>query len=72
MKRTQLFFAAITALTLASCAEDEPLSVRSSDEAIAFRSGIATRATETTNANISSIYVTAFEGTNPYFDNEVV
>ncbi len=69
MKRTQLFFAAITALTLASCAEDEPLSVRSSDEAIAFRSGIATRATETTNANISSIYVTAFEGTNPYFDN---
>lgn len=69
MKRTHLLFAAFTALTLASCAEDEPISVRSSDEAISFRSGMSTRATETTNANLSSIYVTAFDGTNPYFEN---
>lgn len=69
MKHTTLFFAAISALTLASCANDEPVSVRTTDDAISFRSGLASRATETTNANLSSIFVTAFNGTTPYFEN---
>lgn len=52
---------AMSALALASCSEDEPVSVRQNlKEAISFRSGMATRATETTNANLSKIFVTAF------------
>ncbi|MDE6277779.1 MAG: fimbrillin family protein, partial [Muribaculaceae bacterium] len=69
MRHTPFLFVALSALTLASCANDEPVSVRTTDEAISFRSGISSRATETTNANLSSIYVTAFDGTTPYFEN---
>ncbi len=70
MKNAQLFLIALSALTLASCAYDEPESIRTkSDEAISFRSGMASRATETTNANLKSMYVTAFTGTTPYFEN---
>ncbi|MDE7154215.1 MAG: fimbrillin family protein [Muribaculaceae bacterium] len=69
MKHIQLFLIAVGALSLASCANDEPLSIRSNDDAISFRSGMASRASETTNANLSSIYVTAFTGTKPYFEN---
>lgn len=64
-----ILIAALSALTMASCASDEPVDVRSSNEAISFRSGMASRASETTNANLSSIYVTAFDGTTPYFEN---
>ncbi|MBD5191815.1 MAG: fimbrillin family protein [Bacteroidales bacterium] len=70
MKNAQLSIIALSALTLASCAYDEPESIRTkSDEAISFRTGMATRATETTNANLTSMYVTAFDGTTPYFEN---
>ena len=72
---------AVSAVALASCSEDEPVSVRqATNEAISFRSAMGTRATETTNANLDKIYVTAFAGadsigkssdfnTTPYFDN---
>lgn len=70
MKNAQLFIIALSALTLASCAYDEPESARTeANEAISFRSGMASRASETTNANLTSMYVTAFDGTNPYFEN---
>lgn len=62
MKKTPLFLMAMSAIALASCSEDEPVSVRQeTNEAISFRSGIGTRASETTNANLDKIYVTAFE-----------
>ncbi len=70
MKQKSLLLVAAAALTLASCADDEPVSVRQSDDAISFRSGMASRATETTNANLSSIYVTAFANGKTYFENE--
>lgn len=69
MKKTPLFLAALSALALASCSDDEPVSVRESNDAISFRSGMASRATETTNTNLNSIYVTAFSGTTPYFQD---
>ncbi len=54
---------AISAIALASCSDDEPVSVRqASNEAISFRSGLGTRATETTNANLDKIFVTAVVG----------
>ncbi len=60
MKKTPLFLMAMSAIALASCSEDEPVSVRQeTNEAISFRSGMGTRATETTNANLDKIYVSA-------------
>lgn len=54
---------AVSAIALASCSEDEPVSVRqATNEAISFRSAMGTRATETTNANLSKIYVSAIFG----------
>ncbi len=51
---------AVSAIALASCSEDEPVSVRqATNEAISFRSAMGTRATETTNANLDKIYVSA-------------
>lgn len=75
MKRSTLFITALSALALASCADaDEPISTHSedapADEGITFRSGMASRATETTNSNLTDFYVTAFTGTNTYFSNE--
>lgn len=68
MKKS-LFIYALVALGLASCADNEPLEVNKGD-AIAFRTGMNSRATETTNANLSSIYVTGFLGGNTtYFEN---
>lgn len=71
MKKTPLLVIALSALTLASCSDEDTLGVKSlsDNEGITFRSGMASRATETTNANLSSIYVTAFDGTTPYFEN---
>ncbi len=67
MKKTPLFLMALSALALASCSEDEPVSVRqATNEAISFRSGMGTRATETTNANLDKIYVTAVYGDSTY------
>ncbi|MDE6549776.1 MAG: fimbrillin family protein [Muribaculaceae bacterium] len=63
MKKTPLFLMAISAIALASCSEDEPVSVRqATNEAISFRSAMGTRATETTNANLSKIFVSAVYG----------
>lgn len=63
MKKTPLFLMAMSAIALASCSEDEPVSVRqATNEAISFRPAMGTRATETTNANLNKIFVTAFYG----------
>lgn len=63
MKKTPLFLIAMSAIVLASCSEDEPVSVRQdTNEAISFRSAMGTRATETTNANLDKIYVSAVYG----------
>ncbi|MDE5848733.1 MAG: fimbrillin family protein [Muribaculaceae bacterium] len=63
MKKTPLFLLAVSAIALASCSEDEPVSVRqATNEAISFRSAMGTRATETTNANLDRIFVTAVYG----------
>lgn len=73
MKNVTLFLlAGLSALSLASCANDEPVNVRSTeDNAISFRSGMSSRATEVNNSNLSEIYVTAFtkSSTQPYFEN---
>ncbi|MDE6498958.1 MAG: fimbrillin family protein [Muribaculaceae bacterium] len=67
-----LLILSFAALALASCSDDEPLSTRRAvEEPISFRAsmGNLSRATETTNANLASIYVTSFIGdeTVPYF-----
>ncbi|MDE5773786.1 MAG: fimbrillin family protein, partial [Muribaculaceae bacterium] len=68
-----LSIAALAAAGLTSCADDEPLDARTSadNETIAFRPAMGgiTRATETTNDNISSIYVTALMGGKKYFSD---
>ncbi len=71
MKKTPLFLAVLSTMALASCADDEPVNPQSIDsDGISFRSGLASRATETTNSNLNSIYVTAFTGGDTYFANE--
>lgn len=70
MKTLPLILIALTGVAVASCSDDEPLEVRQSpNESISFRSGMKSRATETNNTNLQSIYVTAFNGTTPYFEN---
>lgn len=68
MKKTQtsLFIAALAAMALASCSEEEPLSVNLG-HAIDFRSAMDSRATETTNANLTSIKAAAFMGDQLFF-----
>lgn len=60
---------AFAALAMVSCSDDEPLSVAESQHAIRFRPamGNVTRATETTNANLSAINVAAFLNNQLYF-----
>ena len=76
MKKTTLFYAALSTLALAACADaDEPSGTyytaqSDTTEGITFRSGLASRATETTNANLTSFDVTAFTGNDVYFANE--
>ncbi len=67
MKKTFLLIAAV-GLALASCTSDEPESA-DKGYAIDFRPAIGSRsrAVETTNANLTSINVTAFVGTSPLF-----
>lgn len=73
MKKTPLFAAAIASLALASCSDQDNLSVAPTSldpDAIAFRPAVGSRAIETTNANIADIYVTSFiNRTKPYFQN---
>lgn len=70
MKKTFIYFLALGALSLASCTDDaaEPKH-RQAEEFIEFRSGMSSRASETTNANLNSIYVTSFAGDSLYFQN---
>lgn len=63
--KTGLLMIALASMALASCTNDEPVSTnRTTDRAIDFRPALGTRsrATETTNANLSSINVTAYIG----------
>ncbi len=66
MKASHLLLAATATLALASCSQDEP-DKASYSRAIDFRPAIG-RATETTNANLSSINVTAFIGSSILFN----
>ncbi|MBD5356885.1 MAG: fimbrillin family protein [Bacteroides sp.] len=69
MKTTHLLFipAALLGLGLTSCAQDEPVS-ETHGRSINFRPAISTRATETTNANLSAIKVAAFMGGSTFFE----
>ncbi len=58
--------AAMAAVALASCSQDEPV-VSNPGRAIDFRSAMSSRATETTNANLTSINVAAFMGDKLFF-----
>lgn len=60
--------AAMLAMALTSCADDEPVSINRGD-AISFRPAMGSRATEVTNANLQTFYVTSFMGTTPYINN---
>ena len=73
MKHTALLLTmSLAALTLASCSDDEPdIAVHNGESPeIAFRPAMGglSRATETTNANLSSIYITGLLGDEDYFD----
>lgn len=68
MKTTKLLFAfAVLGLGMASCAQDEAVS-ENKGNAISFRPAMGTRATETTNANLSDIKVAAFLGDETFFE----
>lgn len=64
--KAPLMMAAIAAMALASCSQDEPVSVNHG-RAIDFRSAMNSRATETTNANLTSIKAVAFMGDQLFF-----
>lgn len=66
MFKTSMLGMALITLTLASCSDDEPLS-ENRGRAIDFRSALDSRATETTNANLTDINVAAFLGDQLYF-----
>ena len=59
----------MAALAMTSCSNDEALEINNG-HAIGFRTAIATRATETTTANLEGFFVTAFyESAQPYFSD---
>lgn len=68
MKKT-LFIAALAALGLTACTQDEPVSINHGS-GISFRPamGNLTRATETTNANLSEFTATALIGDQTLFN----
>ncbi|MDE6702260.1 MAG: fimbrillin family protein, partial [Muribaculaceae bacterium] len=68
MNKTTLMMA-FAALAFASCSQDEPLSINEG-RAIDFRPAIGGRATEITNANLSSINVTALLGDVNFFTDQ--
>lgn len=65
-----LILTALAGMALASCSSDEPVYVNEGRD-ISFRPAmsVASRATETTNANLSGIKVSAFLGDGLYFNN---
>lgn len=71
-----IYLCAAAALTLASCSNDETVEV-AQQKGISFRAvtGLNTRASEVTTANLSALKVTAFwdKNNNKYdgFDTEV-
>lgn len=67
MKTTPII-AVLSALALASCAQDEPVTINRADT-IGFRPAMGTqsRSTETTNANLTSIMVGGFIDGQLYF-----
>ncbi|MDE6769086.1 MAG: hypothetical protein K2J78_05095, partial [Muribaculaceae bacterium] len=72
MKTSPLFLLGLSVLALASCTEEEHESINpniSKGNAIGFRPAMGTRATETTNANLSEITVSAFLNNQPFFNN---
>lgn len=70
MKKTIFYLMGLGALALASCTDEAPEEHSSlADDYISFRSGLSSRASEITNANLSSIYVTGFAGDSLYFKN---
>ena len=68
MNKTTLMMA-FAAMALASCSQDEPLSINEG-RAIDFRPALGGRATETTNANLTSITATALLGDANFFTNQ--
>ncbi len=72
MKTSTLAVAAMTAvsLSLVSCSQDDPIEMNQG-RAIDFRPAMDSRATETTNANLTDINVTAFISGSPYFEQKV-
>lgn len=69
--KQKLFLAAMAAIAMTSCSNDETLEINTGTErAIDFRTAMATRAIETTISNLDSFYVTAFNENiinAPYF-----
>lgn len=67
-----IYLCAAAALSLASCSNDETVEMAKGN-AINFRTvaGLNTRGVETTQTNLTSMYVTAYDqdGTSPYFSN---
>lgn len=68
--KKQFLFVAVAALAMASCSEDEQMAVNHG-AAIDFRGAMATRATETTTANLNDIFVTALDATGANFFTDV-
>lgn len=66
MSKTSMLGVALITLTLASCSDDEPIS-ENRGRAIDFRAAMDSRATETTNANLTDINVAAFLGDRLFF-----
>ncbi len=67
--KQKLLFAGMAAIALTSCSNDEAVEINNG-HAIGFRTAMATRATETTAANLEGFFVTAFyESTEPYFSD---
>lgn len=64
--KKQFLFIAVAALAMASCSKDEQTAVNRG-AAIDFRGAMATRATETTTANLNDIFVTALDKNNANF-----
>lgn len=64
--KKQLFLITGALLALASCSQDETMDVNRGN-AIDFRTAVGTRATETTNANITEFFVTALDANNVNF-----
>lgn len=74
MKNTLIILslAALSTLGLASCSDDEPVEqTAANNQSIAFRPAMSglTRAQETNNSNLSSIYVTSFMAGKKYFND---